>query len=220
MVKAVLLTFKTLVLYLAISIASLLMLSMIIDYASFETDIHFLRSKQGYLQNTTWTWAFYIHVFTAIIPLVAGLTQFSPYLLRTNKGLHRTAGKIYILAILLINFPTGLILAINANGYLPTKLAFLLLDCLWFYFTLRAWLEIKKGNITAHKNFMLRSYALTFSAITLRSWKIILPLFITIDPLTLYQLDAWLGFVPNLFIAEWLIRRSHRSKEKKYISSK
>ena len=54
---------------------------------------------------------------------------------------------------------------------------------------------------------MIRSYALTFSAITLRTWKFILSRTTHIDPLHLYMIDAWLGFVPNLLLAEWWIRR-------------
>lgn len=196
------------------------MLSMVADYASFETGIHFLRSKQNYITNAIWKYAFYIHVFTASIPLMAGLTQFSPQILSGNKKIHRLVGKFYVLLIIFINVPAGLILAIYANGQLPGKLAFLTLDILWFYFTLRAWLEIRKGNIAAHRKFMFRSYALTFSAITLRTWKLVLPAIITIDSLTLYQVDAWLGFVPNLLLAEWYIRKTYRSKENKYIMSK
>jgi hypothetical protein len=53
---------------------------------------------------------------------------------------------------------------------------------------------------------MIRSYALTFSAFTLRTWKFILSNTISIDPAELYVIDAWLGFVPNLAIAEIIIR--------------
>lgn len=196
------------------------MLSMIAEYASFETDIHFLAIKQDYISNNIWRYSFYTHVFTAVIPLMAGLTQFSPQLFSTNKKLHRIIGKIYVLVILFINVPTGFILAIYANGHLPGKLAFLTLDILWFYFTLKAWLEIRKGNITAHRKFMYRSYALTFSAITLRTWKLVLPTILYINSMTLYQVDAWLGFIPNLLVAEWFIRKNYRSKENKYITSK
>jgi hypothetical protein len=40
-------------------------------------------------------------------------------------------------------------------------------------------------------------YALTFSAITLRTWKLILSRSFHIDPVHLYMIDAWLGFVPG-----------------------
>jgi hypothetical protein len=57
---------------------------------------------------------------------------------------------------------------------------------------------------------MIRSFALTFSAITLRSWKIILAAVFHPDPLILYMIDAWIGFVPNLLLAEWLIWKTNK----------
>jgi hypothetical protein len=38
-------------------------------------------------------------------------------------------------------------------------------------------------------------------------WKIILPDLFNIDPGTLYMIDAWMGFVPNLLFAEWFIKK-------------
>jgi uncharacterized membrane protein len=183
------------------------MLTMIIDYSSFRTDIHFLLQKQQYIDIPVWKISFYVHVFSSILALAAGFTQFSNYILKNYKHLHRTIGKIYVINILLINFPSGMVLAVYANGLLPTKIAFVTLDCLWFWFTFRAYIAIRKKKIKEHKEFMIRSYALTFSAITLRTWKIILSSVFNMDPLTLYMIDAWMGFVPNLLFAEWLIRR-------------
>ncbi len=57
-----------------------------------------------------------------------------------------------------------------------------------------------------HRAFMIRSFALTFAALTLRTWKLILNHFITIDQTELYVIDAWLSFIPNLLVAEILIR--------------
>lgn len=196
--------------YFILCMGTFLMLRIAIDYSSFRTDIYFLRYKQEYLDISLWKAAFYVHVFSSIFALAAGLTQFSDYLLRTYRKIHRTIGKIYVFDILFINFPAGLIMAVYANGLLPTKIAFVILDCLWFYFTYRAVTAVKKGDIAAHKRFMIRSYALTFSAITLRSWKIILTYAFHPDPLTLYMIDAWMGFVPNLLLAEWLIYKSKR----------
>jgi uncharacterized membrane protein len=184
------------------------MLRMAIDYSSLRTDIHFLRYKQEYIDIPWWKAAFYVHVFSSIFALAAGLTQFSDHLLKSYRNVHRIIGKIYVADILFINFPAGLIMAVYANGLLPTKIAFVILDCLWFYFTYSAVAAVKRGDIAAHKRFMIRSYALTFSAITLRSWKIILMYAFHPDPLTLYMIDAWMGFVPNLLLAEWLIYKN------------
>lgn len=200
--------------YLLLCLGTLLMLKSILRYTAFDDHVGFLAFKQEYIHIPVWKAAFYIHVFSSILTLLAGFFQFSDYILTQHKKVHRWIGRVYAYTILLINFPAGFIMAVYANGQLPSKIAFILLDCLWFTFTLKAILEIKRGNVKTHKQFMIRSYALTCSAITLRTWKIILSSLFVIDPLTLYMIDAWMGFVPNLLFAEWLIRKKKRKHQR------
>jgi uncharacterized membrane protein len=201
---------KSFVVYLALCVATFLMLRMVLDYSAFRDDVDFLRFKQAYVGYWWWKTAFYVHVFSAVGALMAGFTQFSAHLLRYHRSLHRLIGRIYAYDILVINFPTGMILAVCANGLLPGRIAFVLLDCLWFSFTLIAVVAIRNGQIARHREFMIRSYALTFSAITLRTWKIILSHSFRIDPIHLYMTEAWMGFVPNLLVVEWWIRTRER----------
>lgn len=196
--------------YFILCIAVFLMLRMALEYSSFKDNIHFLQFKQDYIHIPWWKAAFYIHVFSSVLALAAGITQFSEYMLKNQRKVHRLVGKIYVTDILLVNFPAGMILAVYANGLWPSKIAFVILDCLWFFFTYKALVAARQGRIEEHKQYMIRSYALTFSAITLRTWKIILSTIFHPDPLTLYMIDAWMGFVPNLLLAEWLIRRKRR----------
>ncbi|HWB26590.1 MAG TPA: DUF2306 domain-containing protein [Chitinophagaceae bacterium] len=190
-----------------------LMLKGIIQYLALRDDVGFLRFKQDYLHIRAWKAAFYTHVFTSIFTLLAGFTQFSNDILRRHKKLHRAIGKIYVFAVLLVNFPAGMIMAVYANGGITSKIAFIILDSLWFWFTLKAFIEIRNRRIIAHKHFMMRSYALTLSAVALRSWQYILSHSFVIDPATLYKIDAWMGFVPNLLFAEWLIRKNPAKKK-------
>ena len=206
--KDVLNLLKTFGLYLVLNVGVFLMLKIIVQYSAFDDHTGFLAFKQDYLHLPLWKAAFYIHVFSSLFTLLAGLTQFSPEILKNHRGLHKLIGRLYVWDILLINFPTGLILAVYANGGLPSKVAFMILDGLWFWFTLKAVIEVKRGNITRHKEYMTRSYALTFSAVTLRTWRLILASSFDLDPQVIYMLDAWLGFVPNLICAEWLIRQN------------
>jgi hypothetical protein len=203
--------------YLILCAATYLMLTIITRYYGFDEHVGFLQFKQEYLHIKVWKIAFYVHVFSSIFTLLAGFTQFSGYIQKHHKKLHRIIGKIYVIDILFINFPAGMIMAWYANGELPAKLAFIILDSLWFFFTLRAFMEAKLKNFAAHKQFMIRSYALTFSAITLRTWKLILSSSFVIDPLTLYIIEAWIGFVPNLILAEWIIRR--KKKENRAVTT-
>jgi uncharacterized membrane protein len=179
---------------------------------NFDSNVGFLRFKQDYIENKLWKAAFYIHVFSAIFLLLAGFTQFSDHIQKEYKKVHRFLGRLYVFNILLINFPAAMIMAVYANGLLPSKIAFIILDSLWFFFTLKGIIEARKKNFNSHRDFMIRSYALTFSAITLRTWKLILTTSFPLDPLTIYMMDAWLGFVPNLLLAEWIILRKRRRR--------
>jgi uncharacterized membrane protein len=193
--------------YLAINVGTLLMLNLIAQYTSFDDHVGFLQAKQDYIHIRPWKVAFYIHVFSSLLTLAAGFTQFSSELLARHRCIHRLIGRIYVWAILAVNFPAGLIMAICANGGAPSKIAFLLLDGLWFWFTLKAVIEVRRGRIALHRDYMIRSYALTFSAVTLRTWRIVFTTFTDLDPATIYMLDAWMGFMPNLLFVEWWIRR-------------
>lgn len=209
--KLVITVLKPFFVYMVLALGTYLMLRLTIDYSSFRTDIHFLNVKQEYLDNKAWLTSFYVHVFSSILALMAGFTQFSKYILKKYRPLHRAVGRVYAVVILLINFPAGMVMAVYANGELPSKIAFVILDLLWFWFTLRAVQAARRGKIDEHRNFMIRSYALTCSAITLRAWKLVLVPAFHPDPLILYMIQAWIGFVPNLLFAEWLIRRKRSS---------
>jgi hypothetical protein len=96
-------------------------------------------------------------------------------------------------------------MGIYANGGLSSQIAFCFLAILWSYTTLQALLKIRKSDFNAHRNFMIRSFALTLSAVTLRLWKAIFVYLFHPHPMDVYRLVAWLGWVLNIIIAELII---------------
>jgi hypothetical protein len=99
-------------------------------------------------------------------------------------------------------------MGIYANGGITSKVAFVVLAGLWIYFSANAVLKARNGDYTAHRDFMIRSYALTLSAVTLRAWKWSINNSVELPPMDVYRAVAWLGWVPNLAFAEYLIWRS------------
>jgi len=184
------------------------MIQITLPYFSFEYDIAFLLTKQRVLHITPWRWAFYTHISTSLVVLLLGIFQFIPVLLKTAPEAHRLMGKVYVLLVLCISAPSGFIMALYANGGLWAKISFSLISLLWFFFTLQAYLKIRNGNIQAHTAFMIRSYALTLSAITLRTYVVVLPHFFILHSNEMYTLISWLSWVPNLMLAEILIRKN------------
>ena len=189
-----------------------LMASITMAYIPYNTDIGFLRIKQQYIGIDHWRTAFFIHVYASMWVLFAGFTQFSKRLQRNQPKLHRTLGYVYIVDVLLITGPAGLVMGFYANGGLWSRIAFVLLAVLWIYFTVMALVKAKQKNFKAHRNYMIRSYALTLSAITLRAWKYGITNTMTLPPMDVYRIVAWLGWVGNLVVAEWLIWKSRNKK--------
>lgn len=186
------------------------MVSLSLPYLGLDTDIAFLRIKQWVFSDyppalsNIWITAFFVHVFTSIFALIAGFTQFFRNLLWSR--MHRIMGLLYIVVILGLSGPSGFIMGLFANGGWISIIAFTLLSVLWWVFTFKALMAIRKKDYETHAKFMMRSYALTLSAITLRLWKFVIVNYIyEIPPMDLYRLVGWLGWVPNLLIAEWLI---------------
>ncbi|MBL7873257.1 MAG: DUF2306 domain-containing protein [Cyclobacteriaceae bacterium] len=194
---------------LTLTFFTILMVKITIPYLSLERDVAFLKIKQWMIQNDIWRFSFFTHVFSSVFLLLAGFTQFYKPL---NRKIHRSIGKIYIILIVFISGPAGLVMSWFANGGLPSQTAFVLLSILWIFFTAKAYSAIRNKDFISHGNFMIRSYALTISAITLRSWKYLLVLFFHPHPMDAYMMVAWLGWVPNLLIAELLIRNRMSNK--------
>ncbi|MBL9130025.1 MAG: DUF2306 domain-containing protein [Verrucomicrobiaceae bacterium] len=195
------------VLVLALAWFTWLMLRITLEYVPPREDAGFLQIKQQYIGIVHWMTAFWIHVFTSMLALLAGFTQFFPALLCRAPRLHRWMGRAYVLNVCLITGPASLIMAFYANGGLSSRLAFTLLACGWLLTTAMGWRDALRRRWDTHRAWMIRSYALTLSAITLRAWKWLLVLLFDPRPMDVYRLVAWLGFVPNLIVAEWLIRR-------------
>ena len=182
-----------------------LMLLITLQYIPFDTDVAFLRIKQDYISRSYYQWAFFIHAYTAILALLAGFTQFSPLIRSQLPQVHRISGWLYLVVVLILAGPSGIIIAIHANGGWSSQLGFCLLGILWIYFSWIALQKIKQRNIQAHRDFMYRSFALALSAISLRAWKYIIVAIWHPRPMDTYRVVAWLGWVGNLILAEIII---------------
>jgi hypothetical protein len=185
---------------------SYLLILLTLPYFAFERNTDFLSSKQLIYHLDWWRISFYVHVFTSPVIILAGLCQFSRTLLHRYAGIHRTLGKIYIATVLFLSGPAALIMALYANGNTATKVGFTLLSCLWLLFTGIGYRKARQRDFNTHGNFLLRSYALTVSAITLRFYAYLIGEWeLAIEPVTAYMILSWISWIPNLVIAEVLI---------------
>ncbi len=149
--------------------------------------------------------AFTLHVTAAPLALVLGTLQFFPKLRARRPSLHRWTGRLYGVAILTAGL-SGIVIALNAKGGAIASTGFTLLSILWITFTANAIRLAMAGRITEHRRWMLRSFALTFAAVTLRLY---IPMFMVggLDYTAASIYLAWICWVPNLVFMEWWLRR-------------
>jgi hypothetical protein len=117
-------------------------------------------------------------------------------------------GRIYCLACL-AGGVAGAALAWGTTSGPLARYGFGGLAIAWLACTSLAWASAVSADFARHRMWMIRSFALTLAAVTLR---IYLPLSMVagIPFETAYPVIAWLAWVPNLLVAEWWLRRSPR----------
>ena len=197
-----------------ILVTAMILLSVLIAlvsfrYLSFEP-IDLISNKAPEIRASVfWLAAFYLHVLPGSLALLIGGPQFIGTLRDKFIGIHRTIGKIYVVSVF-VSSVAGLMLALFADGGIAAKAGFAGLALLWFYTNYRAYTAIRRVDTTEHRSWMIRNFALTFAAVTLRIW---LPLFLAglgMKFNTAYPIISWLCWVPNILVAEILVRRLER----------
>jgi len=154
-------------------------------------------------------WYATAHFLGGGVALLIGGFQFSAGLRRARPTLHRWIGRLYLLAIAAGGLG-GLGIATISHGGPPTHVGFGLLALLWLVSGVCAYRAIRGGDVPAHRMWMIRNFALTFGAVTLR---IELGVFTGLFGWTFdesYITVAWFAWVPNLIVAEWWILRRER----------
>ena len=156
-----------------------------------------------------------VHVAASGVAMLVGAFQFFKPLRAKAPALHRWIGRIYVAACV-IGGVAGGVIALSSTAGPIAGWGFLMLALLWVPFTLLALRAAMRRDFIAHERWMIRSFALTFAAVTLR---IYLPVAITQNqgefPLDAYRAIAWLAWVPNLIVAELFIATLRKPKRPK-----
>lgn len=140
------------------------------------------------------------HAGLAATALLIGPWQFLGGLRARWPRLHRWNGTLYV-GCCLAAAVAGLALAFGTTAGPVASAGFGLLALAWAGTTWRAWRLARAHAYAAHRRWMIRSFALTFAAVTLR---LQMPLAgaLGLDMAVAYPAISFLCWVPNLLAAE------------------
>lgn len=145
------------------------------------------------------------HTMGGAVAVLIGPFQLITKLRTTWPRVHRWMGRTYLLAVL-AGALGGLFFAPRGDAGVFGNIGFATLGIFWLYSGAQAYLAIRRGDVQVHRRWMLRNYALTFAAATLR---IQLPLLIIggLGFQAAYTTVAWSSWVPNWLLVEAWLRR-------------
>ena len=86
----------------------------------------------------------------------------------------------------------------------------ILLAILWFGITTIGFVRARQRRITEHREWMIRSFALSFFFVTFSFWVPGVASSNVLDPIR-YPLAVFLSWSLNLLVAEWWIRMTRTS---------
>lgn len=150
---------------------------------------------------------FFTHISLGGLALLTGWSQFSAEFRFRYLKLHRSIGKVYVVSVILSSI-AGFTIAWFATGGIISALGFMALAIGWLFSIIKAYTSILNRNLQEHQAWMIRNYALTFAAVTLRIWLPFSQAALHIDFNTAYRIISWLCWVPNLVVAEFIVRRT------------
>ena len=157
-----------------------------------------------------------VHIFTAAVALVLGPLQFMAGI-RARRRVHRTIGRLYLVAGVLPSALTAVAVAAWSGNPL-TQVGLTSAAVLWLLTGALAMRAVRRRDFAGHRDWMSRNYALTFLAVTSR---LLVPLlllarwpFTGTGPAgfaeqvpTMIPVGQTLGWILNLTEVEIFIRR-------------
>ena len=160
--------------------------------------------------------AFYCHISFAALALLVGPLQFVVAIRRRRPLLHRWIGRMFLVSVGVGSLAAGVMSLFNSAG-IDGFFGFGTLAVLWAWTAWRGYTSVRAHDYASHQAWMIRCFALTYAGVTLRAWFGVLigvQLLFAAGPIdadhvmsTAYAVLPFLSWLPNLVVAELLIRR-------------
>lgn len=159
------------------------------------------------------------HIVFGSVALLAGCLQVWPWFRQRYPAAHRVTGRVYVFGGVL---PAGIavpgVAPLSSTGFVGA-VGNTMLALLWLPITIAGYRMARQRRFAEHREWMIRSYALTTSIVVNRLWLIVLIIALSPrvdssfggDQAAMINAAAgasiWLSWVVNLLVAEWWLQR-------------
>ena len=147
--------------------------------------------------------AFILHTSFGGLALLLAPWQFVGGLRRRYPRFHSWIGRAYVAAVL-ISGAAAYPVAFGTFAGPIASAGFAAMATAWLGTTLVAWRAVRERRYAAHRCWMIRSFALALSAVTLRL-ALVVTTQLQLDFMPIYRVTSWASWIVNLLLAElWL----------------
>jgi uncharacterized membrane protein len=147
-----------------------ILLLVVIGGRFFLRDVphYFIFTEKSY---TPYFWTrnvgLFTHIFFGMTAFLLGPFQFISQIRKNYVKAHRTMGKVYLVCIA-VAAPAGIYMAITSQVNFVYAAGLFSLALVWLATSLVAYISIRKGLTSIHREWMVRSYVVTFAFATFR----------------------------------------------------
>ncbi|WP_329081064.1 MULTISPECIES: DUF2306 domain-containing protein [unclassified Streptosporangium] len=146
-----------------------------------------------------------VHAVPGGLALALGPLQFVNRLRVRRPTLHRVVGRIYMISVVIASIAAAVNAAVTISGF-AVQVAFFILVMAWLYTLAMAYRSIRCGEVQLHRIWMIRNYALTFAAVTLRVYLLLgLQLSPSMGFEAIYTAAVWASILGNVLVTEYFI---------------
>lgn len=148
--------------------------------------------------------ALLVHFVFGAVALLVGLAQFSSGLRARRPDIHRWTGRIYLSAVAVSVVAAWYMAFHSVVGWMMGVATFVL-GLGWALATGMGWLAILRRQYAAHREWMIRSYVLTFAFVFFRIMAVS-PLFADASLPQRFPTLLWLSFTVPLMFTEVVLQ--------------
>jgi Predicted membrane protein (DUF2306) len=161
----------------------------------FYSEIPLLRQRGERAYLSTIPWLIIPHATAGVLALLSGPLQFSTRLRRRHPKFHRVVGRVYVSCVF-IAAPLAIVMSNHRHD--PRAIHFVVATIVqagtWVLVTAAAFLTARNRHFKQHREWMVRSYAVTFTFVGTR----------VLQPIPAWNRHSEAGFAMEIIIITFL----------------